>query len=495
MKGTGKADMLKWILVLIIVGGVTNGLVSCGGLLGEKPGEAPGAGTAAQTLLPAPEQPAGPEPGIRLTGPIELGDRAKQALITINISPDGKSVSGWGVYFEELECETFTTGTLAMQQHSPQIITEMAFEDQTSNIGDLVGRITSPTTASGTIHLKFDLGFGGTIECGIWNWSAEKSGMAELITPPPIPEEPTEVGMPTIEASEGFPTIVPEMQPVPPDKLQVVNDTLVESEDKVYVNGEVKNLSETNIEFIRVTARLLDANGNQVADGFSFGVPGICPPGELAAFSVMFDKPANYQGYELELEAMTTSAPPFTELHVVGEFSKTDEMGMQHIFGIVENTGTATLEHSSLYGVLYDENGKVVSVTISPPASPNWLLTPGEKAIFDLIPYPFETQYNTYRLILEGIPSAKSPPPKLSIDQTEKIGDQLVGKVTFPGPGSATIYSITAVFFDAEGNIIDYSVGITRPQDLAAGESATFELLMIPSNFDHYEVFTSYIVE
>jgi hypothetical protein len=382
-----------------------------------------------------------------------------------------------------------------MQQQSPQTIAEAAFEDKNSNIGDLAGKFTSPTTASGTIHLEFDLGFGGTIECGTWDWSAEKSGMAEVITPPPIPEEPTEIGMPTIEVPEGIPTAVPEMEPVSPADLPIINDTIVESEDKVYVNGEVQNLSDTNIQFIEITAHLLDANGNRVAEGFSFGVPGICAPGELAAFSVMLNRPANYQEYELEVEAWTTSAPPFTDLRVVNEMTKVDDMGMQHIFGIVENTGTATLEHSSLFGVLYDENGKVVSVTISPPASPDWLLTPGERATFDLIPYPFGTQYKTYRLILEGTPSTKSPPPELIIDQIEKIGDRLVGKATFPGPGTATIYGITAVFFDAEGKIIDYSVGLTSPQDLAAGESGIFELLMIPPTFDHNEVFTSYTVD
>ncbi len=483
------------VMIWIMLGGWLIGLIGCGGSSGKESDATPGAGMPDQAAPPTSMQAVAPEPGIQLTGSIELGDRANKALITINVSSDGKSLAGWGVYFEDLECETFKTGTLVMQDQSPQTIVQSAFEDKISNIGELTGQFTSSVTASGTVHLNFDLGFGGEIECGTWDWSVEKSGMAEVITPPPIPEEPTEIGMPTIEVPEGIPTLVPEMGAVPPDKLQVVNDALVESEDRVYVNGEVKNLSETNIQFIRVNARLLDTSGNQVVESFSYGVPGICPPGELAAFSVMIDKPATYLGYELDVEAKTTSAPPFTDLRVVGEFTKTDDMGMHHIFGIVENTGSTTLEHSSLFGVLYDENGKVVSVTISPLASPNWLLTPGERATFDLIPYPFETQYKTYRLILEGIPSAKPPPPSLKLDQIEMIGDRMVGKAIFPGPGSATIYAITAVFFDSDGNIIDYSVGITYPQVVATGESATFEMYMIPPDFDHYEVYTSYSID
>lgn len=288
---------------------------------------------------------------------------------------------------------------------------------------------------------------------------------------------------------------VAEMQPVAPDELQVVNDTLVESEDKVYVNGEVENHASGNINFIKVTARLLDASGNQVGEGFTYAYPGIIPPDERAAFSVSLDRPAAYQNYELEVEAQTTSEPPFTSLRVIGEVSKPGPVGNQQICGLVENTGDTTLENSNLWGVFYDSAGKVVSVSLSPPASPDGLLLPGQLGTFLMMPYPLDTEYADYRWILEGTLTTKIPPPEMEIVSIEKVGDNMAGVVKFPGPGTATVYFITAIFYNAEGKIVDCVSGITRPQDLAAGDSAPFELVMLPAEYERYELYEWYDVK
>jgi len=435
-----------------------------------------------------------PQPGVALSGPIEMGDMAKKAVINLTVSEDGSSIASWSVAFEALECETFKTDTLVTQEESHTQISEAAFEVTTSKMGDLSGQFSEPSQASGTIHLLIDLGLGGEpIECGTWEWSAAESGESDL----PIiaePELPLTPGSP--EAIATLPAST-DMQPVSPTDLPVVNDTLVESEGKVYVNGEVENRSPDNIQFIKVTARLFDSSGSQVGEGFTYAYPGICPPGERAAFSVMMDRPAAYQRYELEVEAQTTSEPPFTALRVVGEISKPDPFGLGYpqICGLVENTGETTLEYANLVAVFYDAAGKVVSVTIAPPGSPDNLLIPGQLATFSLIPYPFGTQYASYRWILQGTPTTKSPPPDLEIVSIDKVGDNLAGVAKYPGPGTASVYGITAVFFDAEGKIVDCLVGITRPQDLAAGDSAPFELVMLPPTFERYELYAYYTVK
>ena len=65
----------------------------------------------------------------------------------------------------------------------------------------------------------------------------------------------------------------------------------------------------------------------------------------------------------------------------------------------------------------------------------------------------------------------------------------------YPGPGTPSVYGITPVFFDAEGKIVDCLVGIPNPQDLAAGDSAPFELVMLPPVYERYELYTYYTVK
>jgi len=72
-----------------------------------------------------------------------------------------------------------------------------------------------------------------------------------------------------------------------------------------------------------------------------------------------------------------------------------------------------------------------------------------------------------------------------------QAGDRLVGLARFPGADTATVYEIASAYFDAKGMIVDYTVGITYPQDLVAGETGTFELLAIPAAYATYEVYPS----
>ena len=128
-----------------------------------------------ETPLPPTDTPAPvkPQPGAELIGPIEMGDKAKMALINLTVSADGSEIASWIVSLEGMQCETTAPDMIVAQQDTPTAIDEGGFEDLKSNIGDLSGKFSSPTEASGTIHLRIDLGLGGEpIECGTWEWSA-----------------------------------------------------------------------------------------------------------------------------------------------------------------------------------------------------------------------------------------------------------------------------------------------------------------------------------
>ena len=477
-------NTIKLVLILVGLGLILVGCGPGGGAVQTQPAvvppkvEQPTPIPLTKTPLPPTNTPTlvEPQPGAKLIGPIEMGDKAKEAVISLSVSSNRSEIASWSVYLEGIQCETEAPSMIIMDLDTPIAIDSGAFNDPNSKMGELSGKFTAPNRASGTIHLLIDLGLGGeAIECGMWTWSAVVANESEH----------TPGGS---DATATLPAVA-EMQPVPPSELVVVNDTVVESENKVYVNGEVGNHSSGDIKFIIVTARLFDSSGSQATEGLTYAFPGICPPNERAAFSVSIDRPAAYQTYELQVEAQTTSEPAFTDLLVVGEVNIPGPLENKQICGLVENTGETTLEHSNLVGVFYDAAGKVVNLFITSPTSPGYLLVPGQIGTFLLMPYPPDTQYASYRVILEGTPTTKFPPPELEIVTIKKVGDNLYGVVKYPGPGTASVYGITAVFFDAEGKIVGCTVGIAQPQDLAPGDSANFELLMLPPVYERYELY------
>jgi len=68
-----------------------------------------------------------PQPGVVLSGPIEMGDIAKKAVINLTVSEDGSSIASWSVAFEALECETLKTDTLITKEESLTLISQAAF--------------------------------------------------------------------------------------------------------------------------------------------------------------------------------------------------------------------------------------------------------------------------------------------------------------------------------------------------------------------------------
>jgi PKD repeat protein len=128
------------------------------------------------------EGPVSPEAGITLTGPIEIFEGASDGTISLTISEDGSSLVSVSVTLSDLECNGFSSGSITKSTVTSIAIAEGAVEASVGGIGQIEGEFTSPTEASGSIHLTLEIPFVGTCELGTWNWSAQKTSTVVDIT-------------------------------------------------------------------------------------------------------------------------------------------------------------------------------------------------------------------------------------------------------------------------------------------------------------------------
>jgi len=118
--------------------------------------------------------PPDPEPGATLSGPIEMGDKATTAVITLKVSDDGSAITSLSAFFTNLKCDGFSAGSMMSQEGSTHPISGGTLQVDSSSLGKLTGTFTSPTAVAGSIELTISQGMGSPISCGTWDWSASK---------------------------------------------------------------------------------------------------------------------------------------------------------------------------------------------------------------------------------------------------------------------------------------------------------------------------------
>ena len=110
---------------------------------------------------------AEPKPGAQFTGDIDLGGKTSRATITFTISDDGKTITSVGIDLSDVKCNGSSAGRMSSWAGGQFSIANGAFTASPSSIGEVQGRFTSPTQASGTIHLKLNI-----CDLGTQNWNA-----------------------------------------------------------------------------------------------------------------------------------------------------------------------------------------------------------------------------------------------------------------------------------------------------------------------------------
>lgn len=168
------------ILLLVLI----TGLCGCGG---GTPGGEPEGGKAA------------PTPGATFSGPVDISGVASSGIIHLVISDGGAAITSVGVTLTDLKTETFSAGSMTKQISGAIPIVEGSFAGSLSGLGEIEGRFTSPTAASGTVRLKVAIPLSeASADLGQFAWTAE-AGEADSTMPEP-PAPPTEPAPPSTSA-------------------------------------------------------------------------------------------------------------------------------------------------------------------------------------------------------------------------------------------------------------------------------------------------------
>jgi len=116
-----------------------------------------------------------PAAGASFSGPIAISEGASSAILLFAVSEDGSSITSVGVTLSNVECDGMSAGSMSTMSSGQFPIAEGEFAGSASSVGEIQGRFTSPTEASGVIDLRLEVSvLGQTLVCelGEWDWTA-----------------------------------------------------------------------------------------------------------------------------------------------------------------------------------------------------------------------------------------------------------------------------------------------------------------------------------
>ena len=489
------------------------------------PGALPGAAaqptqTPAPTLTPTEALPAGPQPGATYAGPLIDLKNAAGGSISLTISADGLQVEGVSLLLTDLKCEHFSAGMVMQTITGRYPISNGTLKTEISGIGEFDVRFAEANTASGKIHLLYKDSLGGECDLGQVSWTGsliKETPKPENLFPtaPPPPTPPSE------PQANLIPTLTPLVQPTsvqkwnisPPPapqvirtvipqegQIRIVNDRIFKSGKRLTVLGEIENHTSQTLYSMEITVRLLGSAGKVLLEKKTRASTNFCRPGERAPFDLwVAEEPAGFAGYSLELSSESAPDIPEDNLKIIEQKLVGPSA---HVIGWVEVTGEESVEYGNVVGVFYDAEGKVVGLDKVFLPAPGSILLPGDKRPFVIYPSSGNS-FDHYRLIFDR--GVLGPPKldELEIQDVQAEGNTLKGKLHNPTQKTAVFPTVWAVFYDAQGQLLDIQNTFEDPSgnpdrfmmpldDLAPGASESFEFTSTPSGYDHYELFSGY---
>jgi hypothetical protein len=171
---------------------------------------------------------------------------------------------------------------------------------------------------------------------------------------------------------------------------------------------------------------------------------------------------------------------------ILGSSQISTDFGSTYIVGEVRNNLSDIVEYVQIVGSFYDSSGLLIDTDFT--YTDLDYLRPAEKSPFKLIisDESVASRINNYTLSVNWEPvyanaSAVAAATVLTIQEGEqRIGEfgwyEVVGEVVNGGTDSTEYVKVVATFYDEAGQVINTDYTYTDPSDLAAGQSAPFEL-------------------
>lgn len=151
------------------------------------------------------------------------------------------------------------------------------------------------------------------------------------------------------------------------------------------VVGEVQNIGDQAVRYVKVSATFYDSVDTVVGTSFTFSRVDVLLVGRKSPFRIILldtSQSLKIDHYSLNVDFVLTTSLPIG-LEILSHSSYIDSIGYMHIVGEVENIATGKATYVKVIATCYDEADKVVDVsfTFSNPSD----IEAGQKAPFEIL--------------------------------------------------------------------------------------------------------------
>lgn len=221
-------------------------------------------------------------------------------------------------------------------------------------------------------------------------------------------EQPTEPPPNTPDNQAQQPTETPQSEPaqIEVEVLDVGWYTTVI--DSFYAIGLVENTGNVDLVYVKVTATLLDEQGQIMASDYGYADTDLMQVGAVAPFAVLFSEgvPDGWTDYEISIEASEAYDSDwyyhYTAFEIISSESVDPEYGDYAIQGEVKNTGQLDAEFVKVTAVLYDANGNITGTDWTYVGQDRSELKSGEAVAFMINVMNIIHPVDHYDLLVEG---------------------------------------------------------------------------------------------
>jgi len=155
--------------------------------------------------------------------------------------------------------------------------------------------------------------------------------------------------------------------PIAYGEVSIQNDQkYVDSDGLLHIVGEIENNTSTPLNQIKISAILLDNNGNEVKSVVGETVSNTIMPEMKGAFDILIKNVSSESIDDYELNLDYRMAEPKNQVIEISSTTLTkDTSNNTVITGILENKGDITANMIRVVATLYDRDGNVVTVSES----------------------------------------------------------------------------------------------------------------------------------
>lgn len=167
----------------------------------------------------------------------------------------------------------------------------------------------------------------------------------KILSDTPVPPAPTP-SLPTATPTPSLP------------QLEILSHQSYVDDGWFHIVGEVRNNSDTPMEFVKIVATLYDDAGQVVGTDFTYTEIDVIPPGGKSPFETGTDEWEGATNYKLQVQGNVGTLPR-QDIVILGHSHYADS-GWLHVRGEVQNTGDTPAEFVKIVVTLYDAAGNVV---------------------------------------------------------------------------------------------------------------------------------------